>query len=495
MATILDQLVKELAIAQGGTNRLGYKDLPSGTPAGPYMHGPGGLFGVPGIRRDVISTRVQAQGLASALPARGTVDVQPLFPYITGFMAPTGSNPTNVCDDPQTAGPIKNCLQTAQFGRYSYQTREFELNRAGQRTNRGEFMDLTLVNSLLVDDVGGITTPASASGNGFSLVSEMAARMVEVGVSFQDKLVRQIYTGNPANNSAGGGYKEFAGLDILIGTTKVDAQTGTPCPSLRSDIKPFNYANISTSGGQSIVNVLTYMMRMLQHNASRMNMGTVTWAITMRQALFWELTAVWPCAYMTYRCQAQDNTQTQLVIDANDQLAMRDEMRNGSYLLIDGVRYPVIIDDGIVEENRADNANIPIVGFASDIYIVPLTIRNGTMAATFWEYFDYSADNAAMSDARLTGYSDTYYWSDGGRYLWHRKPPLNWCIQLLAKIEPRLVLLTPHLAGRVTDVVYVPLQHERDSINGDDYFVDGGAQSRSASSLYSDWNSESPGLP
>jgi len=486
---LLEQLAKELEPV------LRNKSLPSGSPVGPYLHGPGGLFGVPGISRDVISTRVQARGLASALPARGTTDMQPLYPYITGFMAPTGSNPNGVCDDPQTAGPIKNCLQTAQFGRYSYQTREFELNRAGQRTNRGEFMDLTLVNSPLVSDVGGLTTPATAAGGRLSLVSEMAMRMVEVGVSFQDKLVRQVYTGNPANNTGGGGYKEFMGLDILIGTTKVDAQTGTPCPSLRSDIKAFNYGNISTSGGQSIVNVLTYMMRMLRHNAERMNMGGTTWAITMRQALFWELTAVWPCAYMTYRCAAQDNTQTQLVIDANDQLAMRDDMRNGMYLLIDGVRYPVIIDDGIVEENHADNANVGLVSYASDIYIVPLTIRDGTMAATFWEYFDFSADNAAMADARVSGYTDQYFWTDGGRYLWHRKPPLNWCIQMLSKIEPRLVLLTPHLAGRVTDVQYTPLQHEREAIQGDHYFTDGGVQSRSGTRLYSDWSSTSPYLP
>jgi hypothetical protein len=351
-------------------------------------------------------------------------------------------------------------------------------------------MDLQLVNPI-ISDQSGLTSPESGRRR-FQLANEMAMRMVEVGVAFQDQLVRQVYTGSPANNTGGGGYKEFPGLDILIGTTKVDATTGTPCPSLRSDIKAFNYANISTSGGQSIVNVLTYMMRMLRHNAERMNMGGTRWAITMRQALFWELTAVWPCAYMTYRCLAQDNTQTNLTVFANDQIAMRDDMRQNEYLLIDGVRYPVIIDDGIVEENRADNSNIPITGYASDIYIIPLTIRDGTMAATFWEYYDYSAVNSAMDVAGVGGWTEAFFWTDGGRYLWHRKPPLNWCVQMLAKIEPRLIMLTPHLAGRVTDVVYQPLQHERDSINGDDYFVDGGVTSRSASTLYSDWNSTTP---
>jgi hypothetical protein len=41
----------------------------TGTPAGPYLHGPGGMFGIAGIDRDIISARVQPIGLASMLPA------------------------------------------------------------------------------------------------------------------------------------------------------------------------------------------------------------------------------------------------------------------------------------------------------------------------------------------------------------------------------------------------------------------------------------------
>ena len=33
---------------------------------------------------------------------------------------------------------------------------------------------------------------------------------------------------------------------------------------------------------------------------------------------------------------------------------MRDAMRNGQYLLIDGEQVPVILDDGIVEEDEGD---------------------------------------------------------------------------------------------------------------------------------------------
>lgn len=460
--------------------------------SGPYLHGPGGMFGTPGLERNVISTRVQPKGLLGRLPSRGTTRVEPLFPYISGFLAATGSVADGVCDDPQTAGPTKTCIQTAQFGRYSYQTRPFEINAVGLQTNRGEFLDLDLVNPIISSTGNSIEAPGTMPG--FSFNNEVRMRTTEVGVAFQNVLTRQLYTGNPTNNSGGGGYKEFPGLDILIGTTKVDALTGTPCPSLRSDIKDFNYLEVNNNGGQTIVNVLTYMMRMLQWNAERMNFGDVTWDIVMRPQLFNELTAVWPCAYMTYRCEVQPNTQTSLVVNSNDQLAMRDDMRNGRYLIIDGIRYPVVLDDGIVEENRNDNGAIPITGFASDIYVVPRTIRNGTMAATFVEYLDYQADNGLMQSLAALGgsFGDTFYWTDGGRYAWHRKPPVNWCLQWLAKVEPRVILLTPHLAGRVTNVSYNPLQHERDSIIGDNYFVDGGVENRPGGLLYSDWHSDSP---
>ena len=462
------------------------KDVAPSTPVGPYLHGPGGLFGVAGVNRDVISTRVQPRGLLGALPARGTTDMNPLYPYITGFQAVSGSTKDGVCDDPQTAGPIKNCLQTAAFGRQEFMTRTFERNRLGQQINRGEFMDLNIVNGPLVSPVGGITSPSSSNG-GFDLNNEVRSRFVEVGVAYENYYLRQLYTGNPANNSAGGGYKEFPGLDILIGTTKVDAIQGTPCPSLRSDIKAFNYLNVTNGGGQTLVNVMTYLLRTRRSLAARTNMGAVQWLLSMREELFYEITAVWPCAYATYRCQVQDNTQTNLMVDAAAQLQMRNEMRNGKYLLIDDIKYPVVFDDGIIEENNADNGAITPGCFASDIYLIPVTIRNGTMAATFVEYLDYSASNGAMTMA-----DPRDYWTDGGRYMWHHKPPNSWCEQWLSKSELRIILLTPHLAGRVTDIQYCPLQHTNDSIIGDDYFIDGGVTNRLPGKLYSDWNSESP---
>jgi hypothetical protein len=53
-------------------------------------------------------------------------------------------------------------------------------------------------------------------------------------------------------------------------------------------------------------------------------------------------------------------------------------------------------------------------------------------------------------------------------------------------------LLTPHLAGRLLNISYNPLQHEEDSHFGDPYFESGGVQNRPADRLYSDWNPTTP---
>ena len=74
----------------------------------------------------------------------------------------------------------------------------------------------------------------------------------------------------------------------------------------------------------------------------------------MPWAMFYEITEVWPCAYLTYRCTniATGNTA---FVDSAEAIRLRDEMRGnvydrtGQYLLIDGVRVPVVLDDGIAE--------------------------------------------------------------------------------------------------------------------------------------------------
>ena len=122
---------------------LGEKDAPTGTASTPYYHGPNGIFGTTaGLERTLISTRVQPQGFASEIPVMSNTAMNPLFGYITGFRAGAGARPTGPCDNSPTPGPIKTCVQTAQFGRWSMSTREVELTRIGQTINRGRSLPM-----------------------------------------------------------------------------------------------------------------------------------------------------------------------------------------------------------------------------------------------------------------------------------------------------------------------------------------------------------------
>lgn len=476
MPTILEQLIAELK----GEKAAGLKVVASGIPSGNLMHGPGGIFGVPGLEQDLISTRVQPRGLAGYLQGRGTTRVSPLFAYLSGFKDTQGEDPDGVCDNCPTAGEAKSCIQTAQFGRYCYKTKEINLTSVGLQTDRGEFLDLRFVNDPLLQQIGGMLNMGL---NGTpELAREVLMAWVAVGVAFQNKLVRQAYIGNPANNTANGGYAEFPGLDILIGTNKVDALSGVACPSLNSDIKDFQHNLIGNAQGKDIVEYVTYMFRFLRHNATRMNFDPVQWVITMRPELFYELTAIWPCSYLSYRCSP--GTGSSNIIDARAAVEMRDQMRQGEYLLIDGIRVPVIQDDGIAEETTEDNpTKIDEGEFASDIYFIPISVRGGYLT-TYWEYKDYSRGlMPAAGDGRVS----QHYWTDGGRFAWTYDIH-NWCAIWESLIEPRIILRTPQLAGRIMNVLYAPLQHFRTPFPDDPNFADGGETERPIQEKYSDWN-------
>lgn len=466
----------------------------TGTAQGPMIHGPGGIFGVRGLERDVISTHTQITGsLGEQIPISPSANTNPLFPYITGFVRSDTQEKNAPCDDPLPAGQMKTCIQTTVFGRKEFATRTLEVDKVGQQNTRGEFYDLQLVNDPLVDSMAGLMQSFTGFNNQDSILAgrEMAARFVEVAVAFQRWFCPQVYIGNPANSRAGGGYMEFPGLDLLIGTNKIDALSGQACPSLYSDVKSFGFRLVSSTVDPDIHKTLSTMMYILEMRARQNDLAPVDFRIVMRSQLFFELTRVWPLAYNTEYTDANKVSGLDNVYLEN--IRMRDDMRNGLYLIVNSKRYPVILDDCIPEDNKASAAGIPVNGgFASDIYIVPFSVRGGTFQTLYWEYFDFrNGPMQAVQDL----HANSYFWSDNGVFMWHLKPPNNWCVNAISKVEPRLILRTPQLAGRLTDVAYVPLQHINDPLPSQNYWVNGGVSTgRSAPSPFSEWNPGGPGF-
>ena len=448
----------------------------SSTPTTVYGHGPGGLFSTPGLSRPLFSAMMLPRmGLQSRLPVRPTVETNPLFGIITGVTASTGDNPSGVCDDPKTVGTMKLCVHSFPLGRWALQTRVFDLDRFGQIVNRGEFTDFQVFGSPF-DGAGANpnvpTDPAARMQQ--AVMYEINKALFEFGVGWSRDFAKLLYTGTTTNNTAGGGYKEFYGLDTLINTGYRDAETGILCPAADSIVRSFSNVDVATpAGAAAIFNEIRFVYRNLKLIASKTGLDPVKWVLAMPFSLFYQLVDIWPIQTNTVGASVVP-TGSSIYLDGPTMLARRQEMLgnlsdySGQFLWIDGQKVDVVIDDAISETQNAG------ASFTASIYFVPMVVMGAT-PVTYMEYFNYEAPGGALEGAKFLAPGDTYYTTDNGRFFWHKKPPTNFCVQLLAKTEPRLLLLTPYLAARITDIDYTPLQHERSwDPSNTSYWVDGG---------------------
>jgi hypothetical protein len=481
---IVNQFLAQLAAGAGGPGVR--RKAVSSTPTSYYGHGvtgaqPGGvagLFSFPGLEPDIMNAMVLPRlGLLDLLPSRTSIYDNPLYGIMTGVTATTGSEPTGVCDDPPVAGLMKLCTHAFVWGRMSRMTRVIDIDRAGRFINRSDFNDLTLIGNPLVGNDNVPQQPGNSSP-ALAVRSEAAKVLFELSTAWARDFATILYDGSPSANTAGGGYKEPYGLDILINDGYRDAETGVACPAADSIMMDFANLAVESNAGALVVNI-TSIFRNLRYNASHMGLDPVQWVLAMPWSLFYQITEVWPCAYATYRCTTiGDNNRG--VVDIMAQNQMRDDMRGdlytgtGQYLLIDGQKVPVVLDDGIAETVR------PGSSFSASIYFVPLRVL-GNRPVTFLEYVDYEGPLGAMEMARALAPAGSYYTTNNGRFLWHTKPPTNFCVQSLAKTEWRVILETPQIAARLDNVVYAPAgagQHRSWDPANSSYYVNGGATNR-----------------
>lgn len=454
------------------------KTVPSNVPTASYGHGYGGIFSYPGLSKPVFNALMLPKvGLQDRLPVRFSNETTPLYGIFTGVTAPSGEEPTYPCDDPPTTGLAKLCTHSFVWGRQSKSTKVFEIDRVGQIVNRGEFTDLSFMGNSFGGLFGGNAPSIPGLGNASTVLNtELGKALFEMAVTWSREFAQELYTGNPTNNTAGGGRKYFYGLDILINTGYRDAETGVVCPAADSIVKDMGSLEVGTNC-TTYVQWITNIWRRLRYISSHAGLNPVKWVLTMPWGLFYELSDCWPCAYNTSKCTVASATDATGSYDVAAGVRMRDDMRGnmdtmtGQYLLIDGERVEVIIDEAITETALAGSS------FRSSIYFVPMTVLGG-QPVTFLEHINYDMPNGPMAFANAMAPGDSYFTSDGGRFLWHKKPPTNFCVQMIAKSEPRVLLLTPHIAARMTNVKWTPLAHERDWETDGSFYVDGGGTAR-----------------
>lgn len=425
------------------------------------LHGSGGIFTAPGLEREIITAHVRPFGLAASLPLLPSVYQDPRFGVLTGFTDEIGNQPDHACDD-APHGYMKACNLTARFGRVRFDTNTIDMNDVMLRLHRGDHTDLLLAGRLL-----GLANlaPSGLDESGVLNLVTMS-EMVGVGVQTERNLNAQLWQG------VFGVASQFPGLDVQIATGHRDADTGTLCPAVDSDVKDFAYADVCGTT-RSIVEYLSMLEYYLTFNATTMGLDPVSWVIVMRPQLWFELTNCWPCSYNTVRCSPSVSANGTVVIDGRENVAERDAMRNGMYININGNRYPVVTDTGIFEHTNINNGNLLRGQYASSIYMVPITIRGG-MPVTYREYVDY---RQAQADTSLLKGMETWFWTDNGVYTWALEV-VKWCYKLSLKTEQRVVLRAPHLAGRIDHVRYTPLQHLREPDPSSPYWADGGVSIR-----------------
>lgn len=442
------------------------EDLHTKTPAqwgtNTPLHGPGGIFAVNGLEREIVTAHMRPYGIGSKLNLYPSVYVDPRFGALTGFTDVNGSQPDHACDD-APSGYMKACTLTARFGRVRFDTPTIDMNDVMLKLHRGDFTDLRLYGSLLgLEGLG----PSMSETDVLNVVTK--AEMVGTAVQTERELSRQLWQGTYGVNN------EFPGIDVQVATGQVDAETGVACPALDSDVKDFAYDDVCGSG-RSIVEYLSMLEQYLYHNATNMGLMPVNWIIAMREQLWQELTACWPCQYNTNKCSPAVAANGSVVLDGRDNTRERDAMRNGMYIDINGRRYPVVTDTGIFEHNNINNGNLRAAEYASSIYMLPTTIRGG-LPVLYREYVDYKQ---AQPDVSLLSNMQQFFWSDNGLFSWAYEG-VKWCYKLSLKTEQRVVLRTPHLAGRIDHVRYSPLQHLREPEPDSPYFADGGVSLRDA---------------
>jgi len=461
---ILDLITKQSAVIEKQSQVL--DDLVTKTPATAQnanpLHGVGGLWSTPGLERDVITAHVRPFGIDRVLPMYPSSSQDPRFGSLTGFTATIGNQPTTVCAD-APYGYVKGCNLTARFGLDRLDTNTIDIAHVNMKINRGDFTDLFLRGQLL-----GMTNVAPKNLTPSQILNVITmSEMVTVGVNFERMLTREMWQGAV-------GLGQFPGLDSQIATGQIDADTSVTCPALDSDVKDFAFDNIGGTG-RDIVEYLSMLEYYLKYNARTMGLEPVKWVLACRPELWFELSRIWPCKYLSDHCTFPNTAANQggaFIINDNVNVDLRDRMRDTMQIPINGTWYDVVEDTGIYEYTNITSANCKAGEYASAIYFVPLTITGG-FPVTYREYLDYS--QSGQDEGLLKGTQT--FWTDGGAYYWAVEYH-NWCYKLAARTEQRVILRTPQLAGKIQRVKYSPLQHLREDYTDSAYFKDGGVSIR-----------------
>ena len=451
----------------------------SGTAISTYAYSEGGLFG--SCKQDpvLINALVGPMGYEAKLQFVGTRTENPIVQSLTSI-ASSGYSQSTTCYDCGTP-TIKRCAQTACFGRICQQTQEVLFDELGLMANNN-------VNQLAL--YGNITDPAGnvLIGQGSAVTDMFTLNVLAAAYNLRREIGEMLFAGNPASNA--GGYEEFSGFDLLINTGKSDALTGIACDALDSIVNSYGSQVIGATGSASIVAEVSALVRSIRYriNAAGFSTNGAVIDLVMSPTLWDCLADAWACEYGINCATGATATNNALAV-AN----LRDRFVSELSLPIDGLRYPVTLDNGIAVTNTLVGNE---TAKCSTIYAItrilpgapPVPDSPGNGVITYGEYQDFSATAGnvmAWFNSQFGAVPISI--TDGGRFAVAPTTSGGWCFDARILTKPRVRMLMPWTSGRLTNVCCIPLGTYPDVTgSGGIYEVGGGVSSTIPNYLYGD---------
>lgn len=449
LAATLEQKLAKKAVSSVGS--YGY-----------YAHGPG-LF-TPVMDPNVINAvQLPSAGLYSMLPELPTDFETPVYGIITGQTAGTDTGARgDDCGPWGTSGFTQLCRQVEGLATQGITSPIINLNRIGHLVDRADFQDYRLIGDPFnyADSANNMQGFLGTNGNGGDFLNSDIEKIIrEMDVEMVRRFYPDLWTSNPSNPADAYHDSWYRGMQLKVNTGYQDVITGTACPAADSLVIPFSTVatggtNITTTASASttMVDLAQDLVYTFERKAKQQGLDPVQWVFVGTPELFMEITAAWPCSYMTNRClTASAGTPNQ--VQASDMLKMREEMRAGSFLWVGGKQIPFIVDESIPQTQGAGAAGAGT--YTSDLYYLPLTVR-GNFPVLFKTYFNYNKRGAAADAIKKFGpalYGVSV--SPNGKYLYASDKTYE-CFKIKATFRPGLVLRTPFLAARITNISYKP---------------------------------------
>lgn len=438
----------------------------------------GGLFTRPGAEPDIFGAiRMPRPSLLTRIIQNRGVSINtiwnPEYDILTGVKALQGTQ-GGACGDAPYSGFAKLCTTRNQFGFFRMKVERFDLTSVGQRINRAD-VDYRLVNSPRYQPFLPDVVTRSANPN-----TTLGLALMRFAITAEREMLPVAYSGVLGTNS-GAFFSEFDGLDTLIRTDYIDVESGNLCTAAASIVLSRAGVPVTTTT-PNIVTQIGGIIHQLEMRAMQTGLDPVDWVLAMHPNLFEALVRIWPQTYYT-EGQIGYNTSTPGFSQTTEMTRERYDMTNNSYLIIRGKRYEVIQDDAITQANAG-------AGFNSTIYFVPMRVLGGT-PVTYFEAFDMG-NTMVREFTDVPGIGEQYTVINGGMY-YMTPTKTGECFEILFGGRPRIVLRTPWLAARLTNVNYTldTVDYSQSPFPDAPYYVDGGRYFTEASLPYVSPGSES----